>query len=40
MARLDGPQKDQVGWRGNLNPESGSPATILGSPTIFFRYFF
>ena len=32
---LDGPQKDQVGWRGYLNPKSGSPAIILGSPTLF-----
>ena len=31
---LDGPQKDQVGWRGYLNPKSGSPASILGSPAI------
>ena len=33
---LDGPLKDQVGWQGYLNPKSGSPATILGSPTTFF----
>ena len=36
LTGLDGPQKDQVGWRGYLNPKSGSPATILGSPTTFF----
>ena len=34
--RFDGALKDQVGWRGYLNPKSGSPATILGSPTTFF----
>ena len=33
---LNGPQKDQVGRRGYLNPKSGSPATILGSPATFF----
>ena len=27
---------DQIGWRGYLNPKSGSPATTLGSPTTFF----
>ena len=32
---LDGYQKDQVGWRGYLNPKSGSPAIILGSPPLF-----
>ena len=41
---LDGPQKDQVGWRGYLNPKSGSPASILGSPAIYSkkakRFFF
>ena len=36
LTGLDGPQKDQVGWRGYLNPKSGSPATILGSPVTFF----
>ena len=33
---LDGPKRDQVGWPGYLNPNSGSPATILGSPATFF----
>ena len=33
---LDGPQKDQVVWRGYLNQKSGSPASILGSPAISF----
>ena len=41
---LDGPQKDQVGWQPNLNPKSGSPASILGSPAIYpkkaKRFFF
>ena len=36
IAGPDGPQKDQVGWRGYLNPKSGSPATMLGSPATFF----
>ena len=36
LSGLDGPQKDQVGWRGYLNPKSGSPITILGSPGTFF----
>ena len=31
---LNGPQEDQVSWRGYLNPKSGSPASILGSPAI------
>ena len=35
FAGLDGSQKDQVGWRGYLNPKLGSPATILGSPATF-----
>ena len=35
-AGLDGPQKDQVGWRGYLNPRAGSPASISGSPATFF----
>ena len=35
--RLDGPQKDQVGWRDYLNPKSGSPASILGSPLHLFQ---
>ena len=43
-AGLDGPQKDQVGWRGYLNPKSGSPVSILGSPAIYSkkakRFFF
>ena len=34
---LDGPEKDQVGWRGYLNPKSGSPASILGSPAIYSK---
>ena len=34
---LDGPQKDQVGWWGYLNPKSGSPASILGSPAIYSK---
>ena len=34
---LDNPQKDQVGWRGYLNPKSGSPASILGSPAIYSK---
>ena len=34
---LDGPQKDQVGWRGYLNPKSGSPASILGSPATYSK---
>ena len=33
---LDSPQKDQVGWQGYLNPKSGSPASISGSPATFF----
>ena len=41
---LNGPQKDQVGWRGYLTPKSGSPASILGSPAIYSkkakRFFF
>ena len=41
---LNGPQKDQVGWRGYLAPKSGSPASILGSPAIYSkkakRFFF
>ena len=44
MTGLNGPQKDQVGWRGYLNPKSGSPASILGSPAIYSkkpkRFFF
>ena len=43
-AGLDDPQKDQVVWRGYLNPKSGSPTSILGSPAIFSkkakRFFF
>ena len=34
---LNGPQKEQVGWRGYLNPRSGSPASILGSPAIYYK---
>ena len=34
---LNGPQKDQVGWRGYLIPKSGSPANILGSPAIYSK---
>ena len=34
---LDGPKKDQVGWRGYLSPKSGGPASILGSPAIYFQ---
>ena len=34
---LDGPQKDQVGRQGYLNPKSGSPASILGSPAIYSK---
>ena len=44
LTGLDGPRKDQVGWRGYLNPKSGSPASILGSPAIYSkkakRFFF
>ena len=37
VSGLNGPQEDQVSRRGYLNPKSGSPASILGSPAIYSK---